>query len=65
MAREVEMEAVLRERAAGAADAVGAVIGVGSTVLWTWQVALVAVGSLAVAMLVLLGWLARIPMEPR
>jgi UDP-GlcNAc:undecaprenyl-phosphate GlcNAc-1-phosphate transferase len=48
-----------------AISAVGAVIGVGSTVLWTWQVALVAVGSLAVAMLVLLGWLARIPMEPR
>jgi UDP-GlcNAc:undecaprenyl-phosphate/decaprenyl-phosphate GlcNAc-1-phosphate transferase len=48
-----------------AITAAGAVIGVGAAVLWSWTVTLVAVGVLAVAMLVMLGVLARIPMEPR
>jgi len=48
-----------------AISGLGAVIGVGAAVLWPWQAALVAVGVLGVAMLVMLALLARIPMEPR
>ncbi len=43
----------------------GAAIGVGSAVLWGWQASLVAAGILTAAMLALLVYLARIPMEPR
>jgi UDP-GlcNAc:undecaprenyl-phosphate GlcNAc-1-phosphate transferase len=44
---------------------VGAAIGVGNVVLWGWQASLIAAGALAAAMLALLAYLARIPMEPQ
>ena len=43
----------------------GAVLGVGSVALWGWQVAVVSGGAFAVALLVLLAYLARIDMEAR
>lgn len=44
---------------------VGAIIGIGSATLWDWPAALVTAGVFGTAVLALLGWLARIEMEPR
>ncbi|MCU0290934.1 MAG: undecaprenyl/decaprenyl-phosphate alpha-N-acetylglucosaminyl 1-phosphate transferase [Thermoanaerobaculaceae bacterium] len=41
----------------------GGVIGVGSALWWSWQLSLWLLGGFGVAMLALLGWLARIDMS--
>ena len=41
----------------------GSVIGVGSALLWSWEVALGLIGAYLLAFLVLLAVLARVPME--
>jgi UDP-GlcNAc:undecaprenyl-phosphate GlcNAc-1-phosphate transferase len=46
-------------------SATGAVLGVGGVALWGWQAALAAGSVFAVALLALLAYLARIPMEGR
>jgi len=48
-----------------AISAAGAVLGVGSVAVWGWQVALAAGGAFILALVILLAFLARIPMESR
>ena len=48
-----------------AITATGGVLGFGSVALWEWQVALAAGGVFVLALLLLLAFLARIPMESR
>jgi UDP-GlcNAc:undecaprenyl-phosphate GlcNAc-1-phosphate transferase len=48
-----------------AVSAVGAVVGIGLATLESWQLSLVVLALFTLAMLALLGWLARVPMEAR
>jgi hypothetical protein len=41
----------------------GGVIGVGSTLWWSWQWSLWLLGGFGVGMLALLGWLTRVDMS--